>query len=89
MTEMAMSKPHATPEPWWRFGLVWMVWAGPALVVLASFASLALALRTPDPVVAQEAEKPNQTAATLARNHAATGVKIKPALPPQAPGQRP
>lgn len=41
-------------EPWWRFPLVWMVIAGPAAVVVAGFATLWLAVRTPDPVVAQD-----------------------------------
>ena len=33
--------------PWWRFPMVWLVIGGPAVVVLASFATLALALLTP------------------------------------------
>jgi hypothetical protein len=37
--------------PWWRFPLVWMVWGGPAVVVIASFVTLWLAVRVPDPVV--------------------------------------
>lgn len=90
MTDVPSDKALEDPEPWWRFGLVWMVWAGPAVVVLASFVSMALALRTPDPVVVQDTDKPSQTAATMARNHAATGVKIQPALPRQeARSQRP
>jgi uncharacterized protein len=66
----------ATPgagAPWWRFGLVWMVWGGPAVVVVASFITLALALMIPDPVVSQEQSDANRTAAHQARNHAATG----------------
>jgi hypothetical protein len=50
-----------------------MVIGGPAVVVVASFATLALALRYPDPVIkapatASTAEMP----AVQARNHAAT-----------------
>ncbi len=90
MTETTLSRHGHASEPWWRFGLVWMVWAGPAIVVLASFTSLWLALGTPDPVVSQDGQRPNQTAATLARNHAATGVNAKPVLSPQnAQGLRP
>ena len=78
---------HATTlpkqEPWWRFPLLWMVMAGPALVVLASFATLWLALRTPDPVVAPDYYRRgieiNQSLADkklmpalAGRNHAAT-----------------
>jgi hypothetical protein len=50
-----------------------MVIAGPALVVVASFATLALAILNPDPVLtapssARRADMP----ATQARNHVAT-----------------
>ena len=58
---------------WWRFPIVWMVIGGPALVVVASFVTLALALIYPDPVL----ESPKATAvaeqpAMQARNHAAS-----------------
>ena len=42
------------PRPWWTFGLVWMVIAGPALVVIAGLTTVWLAVRTPDPVVAED-----------------------------------
>jgi uncharacterized protein len=64
--------------PWWRFGLVWMVWGGPAVVVVASFITLAFALMIPDPVVSQEPTGANRTAAHQARNHAATGSVVSP-----------
>lgn len=80
-------------KPWWKYGYVWLVIAGPALVVVASFVTLYLAIRYPDPVVAPDYYRKgveiNQTlrnnAASLApaiqgRNHAATGVV------PSAPG---
>ncbi len=54
----ALHLPQASlpaPQPWWRYGHVWMVVGGPALVVVASFATLVLALRQPDPVVAGDA----------------------------------
>ena len=66
------------PLPWWRFGMVWLVVAGPALVVAAGFVTLAIAYRHADAVVA-EAPAPGTaplagaTAPALqARNHAAT-----------------
>jgi hypothetical protein len=37
-------------KPWWTFGHVWLVIAGPAIVVVASFVTLYLAIATPDPV---------------------------------------
>lgn len=37
--------------PWWHYPHVWMIIAGPAIVVVAGFVTLWLAIRTPDPVV--------------------------------------
>jgi hypothetical protein len=75
--------------PWWKFGHVWLVLAGPALVVVASFVTLYIAVTRIDPVVTEDYYRKgieiNKTlntggsAASLApamqgRNHAATGV---------------
>jgi uncharacterized protein len=51
-----MDKTSAKPDtaPWWRFPLVWMVIAGPAAVVVAGIATVWIAVRTPDPVVAED-----------------------------------
>lgn len=58
---------------WWRLPIVWMVLGGPALVVVASFATLALAIRNPDPVLtAPTATSGAHMPAVQARNHAAT-----------------
>ena len=46
--------PESADKPWWTHGHVWMVIAGPAIVVVASVATLVLALRTPDPLVAED-----------------------------------
>lgn len=69
--------------PWWRHGTLWLVIGGPALVVVASFITLGLAIRYPDPVVrdlsssAEAAQDstiaPQLAPAMKARNHAATG----------------
>lgn len=81
-----------TSGPWWKFGHVWMVVAGPAVVIVASMVTLYLAVTRPDPVVSadyyQKGIEINKTldqaaAASLApalqgRNHAATGVPAKP-----------
>jgi len=76
----------AAAKPWWTFGMVWMVIAGPAVVVVAAFATLYLAIRIPDPVLPTEVLNPrsaleNQSKleaamapAIQARNHASTGV---------------
>lgn len=74
-------------QPWWKFGHVWMVFAGPAVVVVASFVTLYLAIKIPDPVLSsygQNAQSQkagadaqmsgNMAPAMQARNHAATGV---------------
>ena len=54
----APSAAPATPTvPWWRLPIVWLVIGGPALVVVASFITLALAIRNPDPVLATPAAK--------------------------------
>ena len=79
------------PLPWWKFGHVWLVIAGPAIVVVAGFITLWLAIRSPDPVVtsdevrqavqrqkALEADAPSLAPAMQARNHAQTGVPAQP-----------
>jgi hypothetical protein len=75
--------------PWWKFGYVWMVVAGPAIVVVASFVTFYLAVTRPDPVVTEDyyrkgleinktlesdANAASLAPALQARNHAATGV---------------
>ena len=76
-------------RPWWRFGHVWLVISGPAVVVVASFFTLYLAITRGDPVVDESYFQPpsastaaaqaggtgSQAPAMLGRNHAATGVQ--------------
>jgi hypothetical protein len=60
-------------EPWWRHGMVWLVIGGPAIVVVAGFATLALAIANPDPVLSTgAAPTPADAPAVQARNHAAS-----------------
>lgn len=79
--------------PWWKFGHMWLVVGGPAVVVVASFVTLYLAIMSPNPILdtqedAQQDQvsapapdvKPNMAPAMQARNHAATGV-VAPAKP--------
>ena len=62
------------PLAWWRVPMVWLVISGPAVVVVAGFATLALAIVYPDPVlVIEKAANPAQMPAMQGRNHAATG----------------
>lgn len=88
-----MSKKSFSPSstPWWKFGYVWLLLAGPAIVVVAGFYTLWLAIRTPDPVVDSDyyrkgieinktlqAEKSLLPAVT-GRNHAVTPAQDQPA----------
>lgn len=40
--------------PWWKHGYVWLVIAGPAVVVVAALATAWIAVSNPDPVLAPE-----------------------------------
>lgn len=75
----------AAPAPWWKHGYVWMILGGPAFVVVAGIATLVIAVRTPDPVVATDyyrrgiemnktlaAREKAHLPAVQGRNHAAT-----------------
>ncbi|ABD69661.1 hypothetical protein Rfer_1935 [Rhodoferax ferrireducens T118] len=77
-----------SPEPWWKFGYVWLVVAGPAIVVVAAFVTLYLAVTRPDPVITEDyyrqgieinktlgddAQAASMAPALQARNHAQTG----------------
>jgi len=73
MNDLATSSMES--PPWWRFPLLWMVIAGPALVVVASFVTLWLALRTPDPVLA-----PDYYRQGIEINKALADKKLMPAL---------
>ena len=86
-----MTQPVA--QPWWKFGHVWLVVAGPLIVVVASFITLYLAVSRPDPLVsddsarrgaevnkAQAGSDSNLAPAVQARNHAQTGVSPKKIL---------
>jgi hypothetical protein len=80
---MAMNKvpsAHKEGQPWWRFGLVWMVLGGPAMVVVAGFVTFYIALANPDPVLnvtprtaMQARQGITHAPAMQGRNHAATG----------------
>ncbi|MDI1244143.1 MAG: FixH family protein [Rhodoferax sp.] len=78
--------------PWWKHGFVWMVIAGPAIVVVAGFVTLYLAISRPNEIVSDDSylqarqsdqsiearRKESSTApAMLGRNHAATGIVPK------------
>jgi len=66
--------PQLPPLPWWRVPIVWMVFGGPAVVVVASFVTLFVAMRGGDtPLrVPADVQADTMTPATQARNHATT-----------------
>ena len=89
-----MTQEEQNAKPWWQYGHVWLIIAGPAAVIVAGFVTLAIAIKTPDPVVAEDyykrglninqtlaAEKDMQLAPAMqARNHVVT---------PQSQGNKP
>jgi uncharacterized protein len=70
--------------PWWKHGHVWLVIAGPVVVVVASVVTAVIAIRSNDPVVETDyyrrgieinktlARDRAQLPAIQGRNHAAT-----------------
>jgi len=72
MSQANDSTPPTETVAWWRLPIVWMVIGGPAIVVVASFVTLALAIRHPDPVLDTRASGAAEQPAVQARNHAAT-----------------
>jgi len=85
--------PTSQSNAWWRYPYVWLVISGPAIVVVASFITLYLAVVGRDPVVDEDyyrkgieinktlADNPASLAPSVqARNHAATGV-VQPKSP--------
>lgn len=51
---MQVQASQPAPSPWWRHGHVWLLLAGPVTVILAGFATLWIAMRSPDPLVATD-----------------------------------
>ena len=85
-----MAQKQAQPQKakWWKSGYAWLVFGGPAIVVVASLTTVYIAVNGQDEVLAHEenqGQSPFQKALTpeqknalepavKARNHAATGV---------------
>lgn len=81
-----MKQDDLQTQPWWRYGHVWLIIAGPVVVIVAGFVTLGIAIRSPDPVLAEDyykrgleinktlaAEKDMQLAPALqTRNHVVT-----------------
>jgi hypothetical protein len=73
-------------QPWWRHGMVWLVIGGPAVVVVASFATLAIAITHPDPVLSTRTLAADDAAAPAvhARNHVNSSPDLAPPASPAA-----
>ena len=87
----ALGTAPSTAAPWWKFGHVWLIIAGPVIVIIAGFVTLWLAISRPDPVIAEDyyrqgieinktlEDKASSLAPAMkARNHAATPEQDKP-----------
>ncbi|MBU3739525.1 MAG: nitrogen fixation protein FixH [Rhodoferax sp.] len=81
------TSPTETSRPWWRYGHVWLVLAGPLAVVIAGLVTFGIAVSGADALVSedyyqrgldinrsQEGGNASLAPALKARNHAATGV---------------
>ncbi len=81
-----MKQDKTDTKSWWQYGHVWLIISGPLAVIVAGFVTLAIAIRTPDPVIADDyyrrgldinktlaAEKDLQLAPAMqSRNHVVT-----------------
>ncbi|MDB4906876.1 MAG: hypothetical protein JWO05_1660 [Gemmatimonadetes bacterium] len=79
-----MKASSSVSGPWWRYGHVWLVISGPAIVVVAGLVTAWIAVRNADPVLAEDyyrrgieinktlAHDKARMPALQGRNHAAT-----------------
>ena len=78
-TSASSAKPAPVQQPpWWRLPIVWMVIAGPAIAVVASFVSLGYAIKYRDPVLdtsKDQVQGSHAVEAEQARNHANDGAR--------------
>ncbi len=68
MTDPAR-KPSLAPAPlpWWRYGMVWFMLAGPAIVVVAGVVTAAIAFRHADVVLTETPTATSLAAHALSR----------------------
>jgi uncharacterized protein len=77
MSAQSASRSSSAPsgKPWWTFPIVWMVIAGPAIVVVAGISTAVIAWKHVDPVLdttkTQVDLKVNEAPALVGRNRAA------------------
>jgi hypothetical protein len=88
-----MKNVDQSSQKWWQFGHVWLVIALPAIVVVASFITLYLAISRPNEIIDETYRSPGRQSdqsiearrkesgmapAMLGRNHAQTGIVPPP-----------
>jgi hypothetical protein len=83
---MSTKQSNNQKPKWWKSGYAWLVFGGPAIVVVASLTTVYIAVNGQDPLITRDenvgmttksltdAEKNALEPAIRARNHAATGV---------------
>ncbi|MDP3212390.1 hypothetical protein [Methylotenera sp.] len=83
---MSTKQSNNQKPKWWKSGYAWLVFGGPAIVVVASLTTVYIAVNGQDPLLTRDenagtstksltaAEKNALEPAIRARNHAATGV---------------
>lgn len=74
MAMSADSRAMGPVQPWWRIRMVWLAFGGPAVVVVACFATLFFAVHGGDPPLAKSgaARAGADAPAVQARNHVVT-----------------
>jgi hypothetical protein len=83
---MSTEQSNNQKPKWWKSGYAWLVFGGPAIVVVASLTTVYIAVNGQDPLITRDenvgmttksltdAERNALEPAIRARNHAATGV---------------
>ncbi len=86
---MSDAKSAVSVSPWYHNPYVWLLIGGPAVVIVASFITLYLAIKHPDPAIEDyyrkgieinktlDAERDSMAPAIQARNNAQTGLAPK------------
>jgi len=83
LTNINAANPSTSePKAWWSFGMVWLVIAGPAVVVVAAFATLYLAITIPDPVLPTEISHPRNTSDKKSDSSSDNTAKFEAAMAP-------
>ena len=76
-----MKQQATDSKPWWQYGHVWLIIAGPAAVIVAGFITLGIAIGTPDPVIADDYYNPgldiNKTLAAEKDLHLAPAIQSR------------